>query len=243
MGIPDVPLRELYDERSLAGRRERFASSTGPLFTSIHSADGMVSGLASRADRPRPISIFPVSRLNACSRLFPICRSNGAYSGIRRSRASIYGSISQSRRCRMPRCSIARFSGCSTKVKAGISQVVVSASRSLLETPRQDVIDLIRCRNWRNFLPDVKKPASKKPRSSRKCAPHFRRGPAIETLRPGPATPLKNFFLAGDWTRSGWPATMEGAVRSELSRGGSGSGGGRQAPTISPAGYRIIRDR
>ena len=23
-----------------------------------------------------------------------------------------------------------------------------------------------------------------------------------------------NFFLAGDWTRSGWPATMEGAVRS-----------------------------
>ena len=25
---------------------------------------------------------------------------------------------------------------------------------------------------------------------------------------------LPNLFLAGDWTRSGWPATMEGAVRS-----------------------------
>jgi zeta-carotene desaturase len=25
---------------------------------------------------------------------------------------------------------------------------------------------------------------------------------------------FSNFFLAGDWTRSGWPATMEGAVRS-----------------------------
>jgi zeta-carotene desaturase len=25
---------------------------------------------------------------------------------------------------------------------------------------------------------------------------------------------VPNFFLAGDWTRSGWPATMEGAVRS-----------------------------
>ena len=28
------------------------------------------------------------------------------------------------------------------------------------------------------------------------------------------ATAIPNLFLAGDWTRSGWPATMEGAVRS-----------------------------
>jgi len=27
-------------------------------------------------------------------------------------------------------------------------------------------------------------------------------------------TQAANVFLAGDWTRSGWPATMEGAVRS-----------------------------
>jgi zeta-carotene desaturase len=27
-------------------------------------------------------------------------------------------------------------------------------------------------------------------------------------------TSAENIFLAGDWTRSGWPATMEGAVRS-----------------------------
>jgi uncharacterized protein with NAD-binding domain and iron-sulfur cluster len=25
---------------------------------------------------------------------------------------------------------------------------------------------------------------------------------------------VANFILAGDWTRTGWPATMEGAVRS-----------------------------
>ena len=31
---------------------------------------------------------------------------------------------------------------------------------------------------------------------------------------PGPVTPLPNLFLAGDWTDTGWPATMEGAVRS-----------------------------
>ena len=29
-------------------------------------------------------------------------------------------------------------------------------------------------------------------------------------------TPIENLFLAGDWTATGWPATMEGAVRSGL---------------------------
>jgi hydroxysqualene dehydroxylase len=36
--------------------------------------------------------------------------------------------------------------------------------------------------------------------------------PAAEQLRPGFATPLRNFFLAGDWTATGYPATIEGAV-------------------------------
>ena len=38
--------------------------------------------------------------------------------------------------------------------------------------------------------------------------------PGIETLRPPQRTPIDGFFLAGDWTDTGWPATMEGAVRS-----------------------------
>ena len=33
-------------------------------------------------------------------------------------------------------------------------------------------------------------------------------------LRPGPATAIDGLFLAGAWTDTGWPATMEGAVRS-----------------------------
>ena len=38
--------------------------------------------------------------------------------------------------------------------------------------------------------------------------------PGIDALRPSQRTPIDGLFLAGDWTATGWPATMEGAVRS-----------------------------
>ena len=40
------------------------------------------------------------------------------------------------------------------------------------------------------------------------------RAPSSRRLRPGPDTPLAGLFLAGDWTDTGLPATIEGAVRS-----------------------------
>jgi len=38
--------------------------------------------------------------------------------------------------------------------------------------------------------------------------------PGVDRWRPTQASPIANLFVAGDWTRTGWPATMEGAVRS-----------------------------
>jgi len=38
--------------------------------------------------------------------------------------------------------------------------------------------------------------------------------PGVDRWRPAQASPIRNLFLAGDWTATGWPATMEGAVRS-----------------------------
>ena len=42
----------------------------------------------------------------------------------------------------------------------------------------------------------------------------FASTPELEALRPGPVTPVAGLFLAGDWTNTGLPATIEGAVRS-----------------------------
>ena len=48
----------------------------------------------------------------------------------------------------------------------------------------------------------------------REHAATFRAEPGSGRLRPGPRTTVPGLFLAGAWTDTGWPATMEGAVRS-----------------------------
>ena len=66
--------------------------------------------------------------------------------------------------------------------------------------------------------------------------------PAPGLRRPGPATAVPNAVIAGAWTDTGWPATMEGAVRSgrQAARtllAGMGASGGRAAhPTLQRSG-------
>jgi squalene-associated FAD-dependent desaturase len=52
---------------------------------------------------------------------------------------------------------------------------------------------------------------------TREHAATFRQVPGTRALRPPAGTPLPGFFVAGAWTDTGWPATMEGAVRSGMS--------------------------
>jgi len=48
----------------------------------------------------------------------------------------------------------------------------------------------------------------------REHAATFRAAPGVQALRPGPRTPVRGLVLAGAWTDTGWPATLEGAVLS-----------------------------
>jgi uncharacterized protein with NAD-binding domain and iron-sulfur cluster len=92
-------------------------------------------------------------------------------------------------------------------------QLVVSASRSLAETPRADVVALA-VKELAEFFPAVREAKLEKAHVVKEIRATFSAAPGLEALRPGNVTPIPNLFLAGDWTRSGWPATMEGAVLS-----------------------------
>ncbi|MEZ5352957.1 MAG: hydroxysqualene dehydroxylase HpnE [Bryobacteraceae bacterium] len=92
-------------------------------------------------------------------------------------------------------------------------QLVVSASRGLTEMPRGEVIDLAR-RELAEFLPKTAEARIEKAHVVKEVRATYSARPGLEALRPPARTAIPNLFLAGDWTRTGWPATMEGAVRS-----------------------------
>jgi hydroxysqualene dehydroxylase len=50
--------------------------------------------------------------------------------------------------------------------------------------------------------------------ATREHAATFLAAPGVAALRPGPRTSVPGLFLAGAWTDTGWPATLEGAVLS-----------------------------
>jgi uncharacterized protein with NAD-binding domain and iron-sulfur cluster len=52
----------------------------------------------------------------------------------------------------------------------------------------------------------------------------FRQAVGSNSLRPGPDTPLEGIHLAGAWTATGWPDTMESAVRSGIAAADAATG-------------------
>jgi zeta-carotene desaturase len=92
-------------------------------------------------------------------------------------------------------------------------QVVVSASYNLLQKPRQEIIDLC-LKEIRQALPAARDANLIKATVIKEAAATFSPEPGVDRWRPKQETSVQNLFLAGDWTDTGWPATMEGAVRS-----------------------------
>jgi len=92
-------------------------------------------------------------------------------------------------------------------------QLVISASYDLLEKPRQEIIDLCLA-EVRHALPRARDAQLLKASVIKEAAATFSPEPGVDRWRPSQATQFPGLYLAGDWTQTGWPATMEGAVRS-----------------------------
>ncbi len=92
-------------------------------------------------------------------------------------------------------------------------QLVVSASYELLARSRQQIVELV-CAELSDVLPATRTARLLKATVVKEAAATFSPTPEADRWRVGPATDIPNLFLAGDWTATGWPGTMEGAVRS-----------------------------
>ena len=92
-------------------------------------------------------------------------------------------------------------------------ELVVSSSKTLIEKSRSEIVDLA-LREVREFFPAARDANLVKSAVIKEVNATYSPRPGIDAHRPGTATAWPRVFLAGDWTATGWPATMEGAVRS-----------------------------
>ena len=92
-------------------------------------------------------------------------------------------------------------------------ELVVSSSRSLVEQSRQEILDLA-LRELAEFFPEVRQAKLLKSTVIKEVNATYSPLPGADSHRPAQTSPWPRVFLAGDWTATGWPATMEGAVRS-----------------------------
>jgi zeta-carotene desaturase len=92
-------------------------------------------------------------------------------------------------------------------------ELVVSSSKTLVDKSRGEIIDLA-VRELAEFFPSVRDAKLTKATVIKEVHATFSPSPGSDAFRPPHTTPWPRLLLAGDWTATGWPATMEGAVRS-----------------------------
>ena len=92
-------------------------------------------------------------------------------------------------------------------------EVVISSSKALVEKSRQEILDLA-MKELAEFFPAMKNAKLVKATVIKEIHATYSIKPGLDQYRPHAKTEWPRLFLSGDWTATGWPATMEGAVRS-----------------------------
>ena len=108
--------------------------------------------------------------------------------------------------------------------------ISISAAWDYIDTARETLADMI-AEETRRAFPKARDATLLDAVVVKQRNATFRCIPGANRLRPGPHTESPNLFLAGEWTDTGWPSTMESAVI---------SGYNAAAAVMSSAGRRII---
>jgi squalene-associated FAD-dependent desaturase len=107
----------------------------------------------------------------------------------------------------------ARDGALAPEVSGSYIELVVSASKNLIDKSRNEIVDLA-LKEVREFFPEARAANLVKSTVIKEVHANYSPRPGIDAYRPPQSTAWPRVFLAGDWTATGWPATMEGAVRS-----------------------------
>ena len=228
LGIPRVPLGELYEGCRAVVERRGGEVHCRATVRGLQESDGRITGVVLDGGRQDRADFYVLAVPHeAALRLLPerAVAEEAAFSQIRNLRTSPITSVHfwfDSDVMAEPFVTLldrttqwifnkSRLSG--GPGQGRYLQAVISASYGLVECSRQQIIDLC-LDELRQVLPDARGARLVKATVVKELAATFSPCPGSDRWRPTQRTPLPNLFLAGDWTSTGWPATMEGAVRS-----------------------------
>jgi squalene-associated FAD-dependent desaturase len=212
MGIPSVPLGDLYGPdawRRIGNVRLHLRAAVEQVIAENGAIRGVMAG-GERQTADYYISALPFERVPAVIPALDLNIEGFEHSPITGIHLWFDRSVTQ-----LPHATLLdrTIQWMFNKSGGRYLQLVVSASRSLVEMPRADVIALA-VGELTEFFPRAKDANIEKAHVVKEIRATFSARAGMEQSRPVSATKFGNLFLAGDWTRSGWPATMEGAVRS-----------------------------
>jgi zeta-carotene desaturase len=127
------------------------------------------------------------------------------------------------------------------RTRGSYLELVVSAARGFSELSRDEAVARS-VRELAEFFPAVESARLEKAAFVKEVAATFGVPPGIDGSRPGPASPWPACVLAGDWTATGWPSTMESAARSGhlAAEAVCRAAGGRRlflVPDLAPRGF------
>lgn len=91
--------------------------------------------------------------------------------------------------------------------------IVLSGAHAHVNRSRQD-LEAMALRELRELLPAARQAKVVRSMVIKERFATFSPKPGTESLRPPARTPVRGLYLAGDWTATGLPATIEGAVQS-----------------------------
>jgi zeta-carotene desaturase len=119
-------------------------------------------------------------------------------------------------------------------------ELVISASWPELKMPREQILASA-LREIDLFLPRVREARLLKSAVLKEARATFSVTPGLDAFRPAQRTAHTGLYLAGDWTASGWPSTMEGAVRSGRLAAGEIAGERRRFLAAEPPSAGMMR--
>ena len=212
MGVPSVPLGHLYSSEAWQklGNVEFLFRTAAQAF---RLSEGKVAAVATSAGEMRAdayVLALPFERLRAVAPDLQLDLSPFQHSPITGVHLWFDRSITN-----LPHATLLdrTIQWMFNKSEGRYLQLVISASRSLVDMPRADVVALA-VKELAEFFPAVAEARLEKSHVVKEIRATLSATPGLEEKRPVSRTAFPNLFLAGDWTRTGWPATMEGAVRS-----------------------------